>query len=135
MQVTDCNSGGFLATVRHVYNCHGVHGFWRGNGLSVLKSSPEFAIKFSVYDYVKRQLMTRRDDGHLKGRDRFVAGAFAGVCGQTFLYPLEVRDKREFPIIVCSLRKPIFNIRISFYHVGNNVFYSSNFHLFILFSA
>ncbi|KAL5238771.1 hypothetical protein ACI65C_006181 [Semiaphis heraclei] len=81
--------GNFRAVIRQVYNCQGVLGFWRGNGLNLLKSSPEFAIKFSVYDYTKRQLKASRDDGHLNAIDRFVAGSMAGVVGQTFLYPLD----------------------------------------------
>lgn len=90
LKITDV--GGFRAAVRHVYKKQGVRGFWRGNGLSVLKSSPEFAIKFSVYDFTKRQLKASRNDGRLDARDRFVAGAVAGVFSQTFLYPLDARN-------------------------------------------
>jgi solute carrier family 25 (mitochondrial phosphate transporter), member 23/24/25/41 len=99
LKITDV--GGFRAAARHVYNRQGLRGFWRGNGLSVLKSSPEFAIKFSVYDYTKRQLKASRNDGHLDARDRFVAGAVAGVFGQTFLYPL---DARNLTYCVLSIR-------------------------------
>lgn len=74
-----------------MYKYHGVRGFWRGNTLNVLKSSPEFAIKFSVYDFVKRQLLASRDVGHLNSYERFAAGAVAGVCSQTPLYPFEAR--------------------------------------------
>lgn len=73
----------------------GVRGFWRGNGLNVLKSSPEFAIKFSVYDYVKRVLKSVKDDGHVGSYDRFMAGAVAGVCSQSSMYPLEARKIYE----------------------------------------
>lgn len=90
LKITDV--GGFRAAVRHVYNKQGVRGFWRGNGLSMLKSSPEFAIKFSMYDFTKRQLKASRNDGRLNARDRFVAGAVAGVFSQTFLYPLDARN-------------------------------------------
>lgn len=86
-KVTD--SGCFRTVVRQVYDRQGVRGFWRGNLLNVLKSSPEFAIKFSIYDYVKRILKRFPEDDYLNGRDRFVAGAVAGVCGQSVLYPLE----------------------------------------------
>lgn len=85
------NEGGFRAAARHVYRDQGARGFWRGNGLNVLKSSPEFAIKWSVYDYAKRRLIASRDDGHLDSLDRFAAGAVAGVCSHTFLYPIEAR--------------------------------------------
>lgn len=91
------NHGGFRAAVRHVYNEQGARGFWRGNGLNVLKSAPEFAIKWSVYDYAKRRLMAARDDERLDSLDRFAAGAVAGVCSQTFLYPIEARTYTFYP--------------------------------------
>ncbi|XP_025419839.1 probable calcium-binding mitochondrial carrier CBG00135 [Sipha flava] len=88
MQVTECD--GFRAAVRHVYCKQGFwQGFWRGNGLNVLKSSPEFAVKFSLYDYVKRRLKAYHGDENLTSSDRFAAGAVAGVCSQTLMYPLE----------------------------------------------
>lgn len=91
LKITDL--GGFRAAVRHVYNKQGnIRGFWRINGLSVLKSSLEFAIKFSVYDFTKRHLKASRNDGRLDARDRFVAGVVAGVFSQTFLYPLDARN-------------------------------------------
>eukprot|EP00102_Acyrthosiphon_pisum_P026072 XP_016663282.1 PREDICTED: calcium-binding mitochondrial carrier protein SCaMC-1-like isoform X2 [Acyrthosiphon pisum] len=92
MQITDV--GSFRAVIRQVYDIQGVRGFWRGNALNLLKSSPEFAIKFSVYDYTKRQLKASRDDGHLTAIDRFVAGSMAGVIGQTLLYPLDTIKTR-----------------------------------------
>lgn len=84
------DTGNFWEAVRRVYGVQGVRGFWRGNGLNVLKSSPEFAVKFSVYDYVKRQLKSLQDDGHIDDFDRFVAGAVAGTSSHSLLYPFEV---------------------------------------------
>lgn len=90
MKLTD--AGGIWTTMEHLYKFHGVRGFWRSNVLNVLKSMPEFAIKFSMYDYVKCELKAfRGDDGLLNVSDRFLAGAVAGVCSQTLLYPLEAR--------------------------------------------
>jgi len=89
-KITDV--GSFRTVIRQVYDTQGARGFWRGNGLNLLKSSPEFAIKLSVYDLTKRQLKASRDDGHLSAIDRFVAGSTAGVIGQTLLYPLDARN-------------------------------------------
>ncbi|KAL4154552.1 hypothetical protein QTP88_000409 [Uroleucon formosanum] len=94
LKITDF--GSCRAVIRQLYNIHGARGFWRGNGLNLLKSSPEFAIKFSVYDYTKRQLRASRNDGHLSAIDRFVAGSTAGVFGQTLLYPLDARNSTYY---------------------------------------
>lgn len=94
LKITDV--GSFREVIRQVYNIQGAGGFWRGNGLNLLKSSPEFAIKFSVYDNTKRQLKASRDDGHLSAIDRFVAGSTAGVIGQTLLYPLDARNSTYY---------------------------------------
>lgn len=38
----------------YLWNEGGFRSFWRGNGINVLKIAPESAIKFAVYEKVKR---------------------------------------------------------------------------------
>lgn len=66
---------------------------WRGNCINVLKIAPETAIKFMAYEHAKREI---RGDSNsdLNIRQRFLAGAFAGVVSQTVIYPMEVLKTR-----------------------------------------
>ncbi|KAF5291946.1 hypothetical protein FQR65_LT20365 [Abscondita terminalis] len=71
----------------------GVPSLWRGNGINVLKISPETSIKFASYELIKRFI---KSDNHptLGICERFCAGAMAGGISQTAIYPLEVLKTR-----------------------------------------
>lgn len=71
----------------------GWRSLWRGNGLNVVKIAPESALKFMVYEQVKRFI--RGDSNRpLTIFERFVSGAVAGCVSQTAIYPLEVLKTR-----------------------------------------
>lgn len=71
----------------------GVKSLWRGNGLNVVKIAPESALKFMVYEQVKRFI--RGDSNRpLTIYERFVSGAVAGCVSQSAIYPMEVLKTR-----------------------------------------
>jgi len=39
--------------IKHIYKTQGLYSFWRGNGLNVIKTIPNAAIRFTVYDKFK----------------------------------------------------------------------------------
>ncbi|XP_031638384.1 calcium-binding mitochondrial carrier protein SCaMC-3-like [Contarinia nasturtii] len=78
---------------RYLLNEGGVRSFWRGNGINVMKIAPESALKFAVYEKVKR-LIRQNEQKQLSIYERFVAGACAGGVSQTIIYPLEVLKTR-----------------------------------------
>ncbi len=68
----------------------GVWAFFRGNGVNCLKIAPENATKFVSYEVAK---------GFFGGRDmvmwqRFLCGAFAGICSSLTVYPFELLKTR-----------------------------------------
>ena len=71
----------------------GWRSLWRGNGLNVVKIAPESALKFMVYEQVKRFI--RGDTNRpLTIFERFVSGAVAGCVSQSAIYPMEVLKTR-----------------------------------------
>lgn len=83
----------FMESVRYLINDGGVLSMWRGNGINVLKITPESAIKFAVYDGSKGFL--RGDDLRpLTMAERFLCGAVASNASQTLLYPMDVLKTR-----------------------------------------
>ncbi|KAE9604220.1 putative mitochondrial carrier protein [Lupinus albus] len=73
----------------------GLLGFFRGNGLNIVKIAPESAIKFYAYEMLKKVLgdaQGNKSDIGLTGR--LFAGGMAGAIAQASIYPLEVIKTR-----------------------------------------
>ncbi|GLV46009.1 Short Calcium-binding Mitochondrial Carrier [Carabus blaptoides fortunei] len=66
----------------------GIKGLWRGNGMNVLKVTPEMAFKFAAYEKIKK--MMREEHRTFEIYERFCAGAAAGVISQLATYPMDV---------------------------------------------
>ncbi|KAK3152436.1 hypothetical protein QOZ80_2BG0158850 [Eleusine coracana subsp. coracana] len=71
-------------------------GFFRGNGLNVVKVGPESAIRFYTYEMLKEYIMkskgNNKDDIGTSGR--LVAGGLAGAIAQTAIYPMDLVKTR-----------------------------------------
>ncbi|KAL3512049.1 hypothetical protein ACH5RR_024766 [Cinchona calisaya] len=83
--------------VKSIWNEGGILGFFRGNGLNVLKVAPESAIKFYTYEMLKNVIRgtkgaQHRDDIGTSGR--LIAGGLAGAVAQTAIYPMDLVKTR-----------------------------------------
>ncbi|KAI9034508.1 mitochondrial carrier domain-containing protein [Hyaloraphidium curvatum] len=81
----------FVAAARQIYSQGGLKGFWRGNGLNVLKVAPESAIMFAALDSAKRTIASweGKSEKALSPQGKFLAGSIAGLVAQTLTYPLD----------------------------------------------
>lgn len=75
---THTTTAGIMHGLKHIYKQNGVAGFFRGNGLNVLKISPESAIKFYAYEIMKRVMVGDGEHGEIGPSGRLVAGGAAG---------------------------------------------------------
>jgi solute carrier family 25 (mitochondrial phosphate transporter), member 23/24/25/41 len=71
----------------------GIKSLWRGNMISVLKITPESAIKFGAYEQMK-WMMGQEGQTQLPLFQKWICGTFAGFTAQTAIYPLEVLKTR-----------------------------------------
>ncbi|XVF54805.1 hypothetical protein PTKIN_Ptkin05aG0211300 [Pterospermum kingtungense] len=71
-------------------------GFFRGNGLNVVKVAPESAIKFYAYEMLKDVIGDHMGDknGDIGAGGRLIAGGVAGAVAQTAIYPLDLVKTR-----------------------------------------
>lgn len=71
-------------------------GFFRGNGINVVKVAPESAIKFYVYEMLKSVIgdFKGEDKGDIGATGRLMAGGMAGAVAQTAIYPLDLVKTR-----------------------------------------
>ncbi|ESR50228.1 hypothetical protein CICLE_v10031301mg [Citrus x clementina] len=85
-----------VPTIRKIWKEEGFLGFFRGNGLNVLKVAPESAIKFHAYELLKNAIGDyigeEKDDIGAFGR--LLAGGMAGAVAQTAIYPLDLVKTR-----------------------------------------
>eukprot|EP00262_Sarcandra_glabra_P019711 TRINITY_DN7563_c0_g1_i1.p1 TRINITY_DN7563_c0_g1~~TRINITY_DN7563_c0_g1_i1.p1 ORF type:complete len:386 (-),score=66.32 TRINITY_DN7563_c0_g1_i1:106-1137(-) len=71
-------------------------GFFRGNGLNVLKVAPESAIRFYSFEMMKKFIVNSKggDKGDIGPSGRFLAGGVAGAVAQTAVYPMDLVKTR-----------------------------------------
>ncbi|MCO5597001.1 hypothetical protein L7F22_051073 [Adiantum nelumboides] len=83
--------------ILQIYKEAGILGFFRGNGLNVLKVAPESALKFYTYEMIKDFLV--QADGldskeEIGTMGRLFAGGIAGAIAQTAIYPMDLVKTR-----------------------------------------
>ncbi|XP_039052045.1 calcium-dependent mitochondrial ATP-magnesium/phosphate carrier protein 3-like isoform X2 [Hibiscus syriacus] len=93
VQTTNAN---ILPAVKNILKEDGVLGFFRGNGLNVVKVAPESAIKFYAYEMLKNVI---GDSTGCKSHDigasgRLLAGGLAGAVAQCAIYPMDLVKTR-----------------------------------------
>lgn len=72
-------------------------GFFRGNGLNVVKVAPESALRFYSYELFKGLVANAQGEASkadIGTTGRLFAGGAAGAVAQTFIYPLELVKTR-----------------------------------------
>ncbi|KAB2000255.1 hypothetical protein ES319_D12G219500v1 [Gossypium barbadense] len=95
LQVQTTNAD-ILPAVRKILKEDGILGFFRGNGLNVVKVAPESAIKFYAYEMLKTVIGDSRGDkkGDIGASGRLFAGGVAGAVAQCAIYPMDLVKTR-----------------------------------------
>ncbi|VFQ96733.1 unnamed protein product [Cuscuta campestris] len=85
-----------INVIKTIWKDSGVFGFFRGNGLNVLKVAPESAIKFYAYEMLKNAIVSAKggEQGDIGTSGRLVAGGMAGAVAQAAIYPMDLVKTR-----------------------------------------
>lgn len=85
-----------VPAVKNIWRQGGLLGFFRGNGLNIVKVAPESAIKFYTYEMLKNFIGTAKGEGKgdIGTSGRLVAGGMAGAVAQTAIYPMDLLKTR-----------------------------------------
>lgn len=90
-------SGGF-DVVRQLYKEGGVKSVFRGSAMTLARDGPGSAVYFATYEYVKRKLTPKTEDGHPIGDLSLtavtVAGGSAGVAMWIPVFPVDTIKSR-----------------------------------------
>lgn len=88
--------GHIVPAIKEIWKEGRVLGFFRGNGLNVLKVAPESAIRFYTYEMLKGLMVEARgqEKGDIGTAGRLIAGGMAGAIAQTAIYPMDLVKTR-----------------------------------------
>lgn len=90
-------SARIMPAVKTLWKEGGLVGFFRGNGLNVLKVAPESAIRFYTYEMMKTFIVDAKggeEKADIGGMGRLLAGGIAGAVAQTVIYPMDLVKTR-----------------------------------------
>ncbi|KAG8638573.1 calcium-dependent mitochondrial ATP-magnesium/phosphate carrier protein 2 isoform X3 [Manihot esculenta] len=85
-----------VPAIKKIWKEGGFLGFFRGNGLNVVKVAPESAIKFYSYELLKNVIADFKggEKDNIGPAERLFAGGMAGAVAQTAIYPLDLVKTR-----------------------------------------
>ncbi|CAA6668116.1 unnamed protein product [Spirodela intermedia] len=95
--VASANSKGkYNPAIKDIWKEGRLLGFFRGNGLNVVKVTPESAIKFYTFEMLKGVIVNLRgeDMSDIGASGRLIAGGLAGAVAQTAIYPIDLIKTR-----------------------------------------
>ena len=78
-----------------IYRQQGIRGYWRGNGVNVLRIIPNSAIKFATYDHYKKLAFPGGEYKYRKNKRekylrKMVCGGLSGITTLIPVYPLDL---------------------------------------------
>ncbi|XP_047156103.1 calcium-dependent mitochondrial ATP-magnesium/phosphate carrier protein 2-like isoform X2 [Vigna umbellata] len=84
-----------MPAVMKIWQRDGLLGFFRGNGLNVIKVAPESAIKFYAYEMLKNVIGdAQQGKSDIGTAGRLFAGGMAGAVAQIAIYPMDLVKTR-----------------------------------------
>nr|KYP48988.1 hypothetical protein KK1_029289 [Cajanus cajan] len=84
-----------MPAVMKIWQQDGLLGFFRGNGLNVVKVAPESAIKFYAYEMLKNVIGGGEEGkADIGTAGRLFAGGMAGAVAQIAIYPMDLVKTR-----------------------------------------
>ena len=75
-------------TLMEIYRNEGVIGFYKGNGVNVLRASPCAAFEFLFYEIYKSLIIDDTNNRNFSAK--LICGALTGVTANTLTYPLDL---------------------------------------------
>ena len=83
----------------------GLYGFFKGNGVNVMRIAPFSAFEMFFYELYKRNLFTGDNSGNMA---KLCCGGLTGMTASTLTYPLDlIRTKLSINVADSSVKPSI----------------------------
>mmetsp|Transcript_12751 Transcript_12751/g.21508 ORF Transcript_12751/g.21508 Transcript_12751/m.21508 type:complete len:92 (+) Transcript_12751:218-493(+) len=79
-----------MKSFQFMWQKEGMLGFFKGNGITILKIAPFSAFEFYFYEVFKSALFPKKEKKDFTYMDRIISGGFTGVTASTLTYPLDL---------------------------------------------
>lgn len=106
---------------RHIYEESGLRGFWRGNGINILKVIPDEGLKYMCKRKITHTITG--DSDHATLGQHVLSGSLSGVISQTIIYPLEIIKTRMTVASANEYRSILSCFSYTYRHGGFPAFY------------
>ncbi|XP_074563907.1 putative mitochondrial adenine nucleotide transporter BTL3 [Curcuma longa] len=88
----------WLKIVQCIWDSEGLSGFWKGNGLNLLRMVPSKSINFIAYDMYVGWLLRLEGKNRITNHDSVIGGAISGLLSTVLCIPLDtVRTRLAAP--------------------------------------
>ena len=86
----------------------GVRGFFKGNGVNIVRIAPFSAFEFFFYDFYKKQLFQGENSGNWA---KLCCGGLTGMTASTLTYPLDlIRTKLAIHVADSTIKPSIYGV-------------------------
>ena len=81
---------GTIGSFKHMYRMEGMAGFFKGNGMTVLKITPFSAAEFYFYEVFKNNLYPGKTKNELGYKAKLICGSLTGITASFLTYPMDL---------------------------------------------
>ena len=105
-----------MQSFKYMWKNEGVYGFFKGNGVNVVRIAPFSAFEFFFYDLYKNNLFSGDSAGNLA---KLCCGGLTGMTASTLTYPLDlIRTKLSISVADAGVKPSIYGTGLQIYQAG-----------------
>ena len=105
-----------MQSFKYMWKVEGIYGFFKGNGVNIVRIAPFSAFEFFFYDLYKNNLFAGDSAGNLA---KLCCGGMTGMTASTLTYPLDlIRTKLSINVADSGVKPSIWGTGASIYRHG-----------------
>lgn len=105
-----------MDSFKYMAKNEGIYGFFKGNGVNVVRIAPFSAFEFFFYDFYKYHIFS--GDSSSNG-SKLLCGGLTGMTASTLTYPLDlIRTKLSIVVADGSVKPSIWGTGVDIYRQG-----------------
>ena len=87
----------------------GFYGFFKGNGVNVVRIAPFSAFEFFFYEFYKTMIFSQNEGGQVSNMAKLFCGGLTGMTASTLTYPLDlIRTKLSINVADSTVKPSIW---------------------------